>query len=484
MNSPASTPADSPVVTHEELRTLFLFERLNEDQLDWIAAHAKREEHPAGTVVYAEGTPATCFYVLLSGTISMYRQVSGDELEITRTDQRGVYAGATQAFMREAARRSNYLNSVRTISDSTFLALPADEFGAILREWFPMAVHLLEGLLLGLQASTALVSQRERLVALGSLSAGLMHELNNPAAATVRATAALRERLAHMRNKLAGLASGKIDRTQLQRLVELQESVIARLAKAPKLTPMETSDREDEISDWLDGHDIAGGWELSPVLVGAGMDLECLDDIASKVDPSLLEQAIRWLTYTLETEMLMTELEDASERISTLVGAAKQYSQMDRAAHQWIDIHEGLKSTLVMLHHKTGPDIEVVKNFDHSLPKIPAYPAELNQVWTNIIDNAVHAMDGHGTLTVTTSRLDNSVLVDFADTGHGMPDDVRRRIFEPFFTTKPVGQGTGLGLDISYRIIVNRHRGDITVTSEPGNTHFVVRLPISEPPAA
>ena len=470
------------MISTAELRTLFLFESLDDEQLEWLSAHAKPEEHPAGTVVFAEGTPATCFYVLLSGAVSLYRQVRGEELEITRTDQRGVYAGATQAYVRDGSQEM-YKNSLRAVTDVTLFALPANEFGAIMRQWFPMAIHLLEGLYLGMQASTALVSQRERLVALGSLSAGLMHELNNPAAATVRATAALRERLAHMRNKLAGLASGKIDRTQLQHLVELQESVIAKLAKAPKLSPMETSDREDEITDWLDGHRISGGWDLAPVLVGAGMDLECLEDIAAKVDPSLLEQSVRWLTYTLETEMLMGEIEDASARISTLVGAAKQYSQMDRAAFQWVDVHEGLKSTLVMLHHKIGHEIAVVKDFDHELPKIPAYPAELNQVWTNIIDNAVQAMDGHGTLTIRTSRRDDSLLVDFGDTGPGMTEEVRQRIFEPFFTTKAVGQGTGLGLDISFRIIVNRHHGDITVTSEPGNTHFLVRLPLAEQPA-
>ncbi len=473
----------SPEISPEQLRTLFLFESLSDDQLGWISRHARVEEHPAGTLVFAEGTPATCFYVLLGGAVSLFRQVRGDELEVVRTDQRGVYAGATQAYVRDGSEEG-YKNSLRAITDVRLLALPGSEFGAALREWFPMAIHLLEGLYLGIRTSTELVSQRERLVALGSLSAGLMHELNNPAAATVRATAALRERLVHMRNKLAGLASGNIDRTQLQHLVELQESVIARLAKAPKLSPMQTSDREDELTDWLDSHRVSGGWDLAPILVGAGMDVECLDDIAAKVDESLLEQAIRWLTYTLETEMLMAEIEDASARISTLVGAAKQYSQMDRAAHQWIDIHEGLKSTLIMLHHKIGHDIEVVKDFDHTLPKIPAYPAELNQVWTNIIDNAVQAMDGRGRLTVRTTRLDGSVLIDFADTGPGMSEETRRRIFEPFFTTKPVGQGTGLGLDISYRIIVNRHHGDLSVTSQPGDTHFVVRLPIAETPAA
>jgi signal transduction histidine kinase len=471
-------------ITIDELRGLFLFEALDAGQLDWLAAHGRVERFPAGSHVVVEGQPAEWFVVLLDGELAMTRQVRGDEVEIVRTAQRGAYAGATQAYLTDAQAVSVYPSSIRAVADSRFLLLPSTEFGRVLRDWFPMAMHLLEGLYHGLRTSDRLISQRERLVALGSLSAGLMHELNNPAAATARATSALRERMTHMRHKLAMLADGSIDRTQLRALVELQESVVARLKDAPELTPMQAADREDELSDWLSDHGVRDGWDLAPVLAAAGMDLGCLEEIDAAVDRSLLEQSIRWLSYTLETEMLMGEIEDASARISSLVGAAKQYSQMDRAAHQWVDVHEGLKSTITVLRHKLGDGIRIVKELDPALPRIPAYPAELNQVWTNIIDNAAQAMEGNGTLTVRTSATESSVLVDIGDTGPGMTDDVRRRIFEPFFTTKPVGEGTGLGLDISYRIVVNRHGGDITVTSRPGDTHFVVRLPVAEKPAA
>jgi signal transduction histidine kinase len=179
----------------------------------------------------------------------------------------------------------------------------------------------------------------------------------------------------------------------------------------------------------------------------------------------------------------MSDIEDATSRVSNLVSAAKQYSQMDRAAHQWIDVHTGLDSTLVMLNHKIGEGVTVVKNYDRSLPQVPAHPAELNQVWTNLIDNAVQAMNGVGTLTVTTSREDDHLVVSVGDTGPGVPEELRKRVFEPFFTTKPVGEGTGLGLDISYRIVVNGHGGDITLSSEPGDTQFRVRLPLAEPPS-
>jgi signal transduction histidine kinase len=216
-------------------------------------------------------------------------------------------------------------------------------------------------------------------------------------------------------------------------------------------------------------------------LATGGLDVDCLGEIARSVAPDLLDQALHWIGYALETEQLLTDIEDAGNRISSLVAAAKQYSQLDRASHQWIDVHDGLKSTLAILAHKMGDGIRVVKDFDRTLPQIPAHPGELNQVWTNLVDNAVRAMNGSGTLTLRTSRDGDQVLVEVGDTGPGVPPELRQRVFEPFFTTKPVGEGTGLGLDISYRIVVNRHGGAIGLVSNPGDTRFQVRLPLSEP---
>ena len=402
-------------------------------------------------------------------------------METSRTDQRGAYMGATQAYLTDDRGTQNYTATMRAVSDCTFFVLTADDFGSMMRDWFPMAIHLLEGLFFGMRNQQAIVNERQRLTALGSLTAGLMHELNNPAAATVRATAALRERVAGMRHKLGMLASGSIPPDQLAALTAVQESVIERAAKAPELTPMQVSDREDELTDWMDEHGVTSGWDLAATFVTAGLDVGCLEEINRAVTPALLDQALRWIGYGLETEQLMADIEDAGNRISALVSAAKQYSQMDRASHQWIDVHDGLISTLVLFKHKMGDNVTIVKELDRTLPKIPAHPGELNQVWTNLIDNAVQAMNGAGTLTIRTGLDRGCVLVEIADTGPGMPEEVRRRVFEPFFTTKPVGEGTGLGLDISYRIVVTRHRGDIAVTSEPGNTVFRVWLPLTEP---
>jgi signal transduction histidine kinase len=252
------------------------------------------------------------------------------------------------------------------------------------------------------------------------------------------------------------------------------------MGKAPELSPLETSDREDELGDWFEDHGVSGGYDLAATFVAAGVEIPWLDDVAELVGPDMLEGAVRWLSYTLETELLMNEIEDSTNRISTLVTAAKQYSQMDRAPHQILDVHELIDSTLVMLSRKIGDGITVVKEYDRSLPDIPVYGAELNQVWTNLIDNALQAMDGNGTLTLRTYGTDDRLVVEVADTGPGIAKDVIGRIFEPFFTTKPVGEGTGLGLDISWRIVVNKHHGDLSVSSQPGDTRFRVSLPLRD----
>ncbi|MEV6195435.1 ATP-binding protein [Streptomyces sp. NPDC051920] len=460
-----------------ELGTLFLFEKLDDDQLDRLCREGRTEQFDPGPV-YTEGEPATCFYVLLEGTIVMSRRVGADDVEINRTSQRGVYAGAMQAYLSDPGD-AQYKGSMRVTEPSRFFVLPAATFAAILRDWFPMAVHLLEGMFFGSQNAQRTVGQRERLLALGSLSAGLTHELNNPAAAAVRATSALRDRVAHMRQKLGMIAAGPYARDALETLVEIQERTAEQVAKATPLTPLEASDREDALADWLDDHDIAGGWQLAPTFVQAGLDTDWLDQVAAAVDGPTLEGAVRWLNYTVETELLMNEIEDSTTRISHLVDAAKQYSQMDRAPYQVADVHDLLDSTLMMLAGKMGSGIKVVKDYDRTLPRIPAYPGELNQVWTNLIDNAASAMAGEGTLTVHTAADGDHVLVEFRDTGPGVPEEIRDRIFDPFFTTKPVGEGTGLGLDISWRIVANKHHGSLMVQSVPGDTRFQVRLPLT-----
>jgi signal transduction histidine kinase len=464
----------------DELRTLFLFEKLTDAQLDWLCQRGRVEVIPAGPV-YAEGDPATSFYVLLEGTVVLSRRVGADDIELDRTSKRGVFAGAWQAYLGDRVPQV-YTSSMRVTEPSWLFVLDAGVIAELMHEWFPMAVHLLEGMFFFRQNMHELTGQRERLLALGSLSAGLTHELNNPAAAAVRAAAALRDRITGMRRKLGTIAAAPDHAATLETLIGLQEETAERVPKAQALPALEASDREDAIADWLDSHGVSDGWQLAPVFVAAGLDAAWLEHVAAAVDAPALEGALRWLYDTVETELLMNEIEDSVTRISTLVGAAKQYSQLDRAPHQVVNVHELLDSTLAMLAGKIPPGIRVVKDYDRSLPAIPAYAAELNQVWTNLIDNAVSAMGEAGVLTVRTGLDRDHVTVDICDTGPGIPAEIRERIFEPFFTTKPVGQGTGLGLDITWRIVVNKHHGNIGVESVPGSTRFRVRLPVN--PAA
>jgi signal transduction histidine kinase len=495
--SDAAVSSSDARCSADELRKLFLFEKLSDDQLGWLCREGRVIVAEPGRV-YAEGDPATALYVLLSGTVVLSRQIGADDIETSRTSSPGVYSGAFYAYLGNRVAQV-YNNSMRVTERSRFFVLDAARFAQLMNDWFPMAVHLLEGLFFGIKNTQEAIGQRERLLALGALSAGLTHELNNPAAAAVRATAGLREKFVALRHKLPSVASGRHDGAVLELLVKLLDDAAGRVASAPALAPLEAADLEDAVTDWLDEHDIGKSWELAPPFVQAGIGPEKLERIAVAVSEAAasgdagsrdagssapdgeLPGALRWLADTIETEQLLTEITDSVGRISSLLGAAKQYSQLDRAPYQVVDIHELLDSTLAMLATKIGSGIKVVRDYDRELPRVPAFPGELNQVWTNLIDNAVSAMTGSGTLTIRTGRDRDQLLVEFTDTGPGVPPEIRNRIFEPFFTTKPVGQGTGLGLDISYRIIVGRHHGDLRVESVPGDTKFRVWLPLTAP---
>ncbi|HXW47617.1 MAG TPA: ATP-binding protein [Streptosporangiaceae bacterium] len=462
----------------DELSTLFLFEKLTAEQLGWLCREGRTVSVDAGQL-YAEGEPATCFYVLLEGTVVLLRRVGGDDIEVNRTDMRGAYGGAFFAYLGDRVPQV-YNNSMRAVTPCRFFVLDAAKFAQLMHDWFPMAVHLLEGLFFGIKNTQEAIGQRERLLALGSLSAGLTHELNNPAAAAVRATRALSERAVGLRTGLAEIAAGPSDGEVLAVLLKLQGDAAERVAHAPELSALEASDREDEVGDWLQDHGVRDGWDLASAFVQAGLDTEWLDSAAAAIGAAGgadLAAPMRWLGNIVESELLRTEITDSVSRISALVGAARQYSQLDRAPYQVADVHELLDSTLVMLADKIG-QVTVVKQYDRALPRIPCYPAELNQVWTNLIDNAIAAMAGSGTLTITTAADGDMLLAEIADTGPGIPAQIQERIFEPFFTTKPVGQGTGLGLDICWRIVVTRHHGDLRVQSAPGDTRFQVRLPV------
>ncbi len=484
------------------LRTLFLFEALTDEQLAVLCANGHIDEYQPGPIC-VEGEPATCFYVLVEGELALSKLSGGQDIETTRTSQRGAYCGAWRAFT--GKQQQSYDTSVHVTKPSRFFVMDAPVFAKFMKDQFPMAVHLLDGIAVGTDRTRRIIDNREKLLALGRLSAGLTHQLNNPAAAIARAAADLRIRVGGMRHKLAMLADGTVTPETLSGLVRLQQGVAEQVAKSEseQMSAIETADREDAIGDWLEDHGIDGGWDIAPTFVEGGIDTDWLERISAVTDElasTSLEEAIRWINYTIESELLMNQIAEASKRISALVADAKQYSQLDRAPFQVANVHELLRSTLVMFADRlskdgskdgskdTGKDskaITLVKDFDQSLPEIPCYPGDLNQVWTNIIDNAIAAMrDEGGTLTIRTCREGEKMArVEICDTGPGIPDDVRQHIFEPFFTTKPFGEGTGLGLDLAFNIVVKKHRGDLRVESVPGDTRFIVLLPLEMPPA-
>ncbi|MDT5250244.1 MAG: hypothetical protein QOJ28_2878, partial [Mycobacterium sp.] len=467
--------------------TLFLFEKLDDRQLQNLCENGHVARFEPGPICI-EGEAATCFYVLIEGELVMSKRSGGADIETNRTSQRGVYCGAWSAFVDGVPQV--YESSVRVTKPSKFFVLDAAAFGDFVRAELPMAVHLLEGLKVGGLRQRQIIDQREKLLALGQLSAGLTHQLNNPAAAAARAVSDLREKIAGMRHKLAMLADGKFSPEGLRVLVTFQEEVAEQVAKskAQELTALEASDREDTIGDWLEDHGILGAWDYAPTFVEAGLDTDWLERISSSVDEAdasaSLQGALGWLKYTIDTELMMNQIAEASSRISALLAGAKQYSQMDRAPYQSADVHELLRSTIMMFGDKIGKDkpIKLVKDMDKSLPEIQCYPGDLNQVWTNVIDNAIQAMKGSGTLTIRTSAVgEDAIKVEICDDGPGIPKDVAERIFTPFFTTKPFGEGTGLGLDLAWRIVAQKHHGNIRVESNPGDTRFIVVLPLVAP---
>jgi signal transduction histidine kinase len=284
-----------------------------------------------------------------------------------------------------------------------------------------------------------------------------------------------------MRSDLGRLIRADLGPSQLEGIAVLVSRALEGRRDAPDLSPIEASDREEELANWLEDRGVEASWQVAPTFVAAGVDVAWLEEMADLVPPAHLEAGLTYPVRVLESDGLLDEITEAAGRISGLLASAKQYTQMDRAPLQTFDVHEGLDATLTMLGHKLGDGIEIVREYDRSLPHIAAYPAELNQVWTNLIDNAVDAMEGQGTLTVRTrAGHDERLVVEVADTGPGVPDEVRSRIFEPFFTTKPMGKGTGLGLDIAWRIVVGRHHGEIRLDSAPGDTRFEVVLPLRD----
>jgi signal transduction histidine kinase len=314
------------------------------------------------------------------------------------------------------------------------------------------------------------------------MAAGLAHELNNPASAARRAATHVEE-TANKAQALLCRLSRVLDSEHWQNLLSAELETYEKLAKPPVLDNLTRSDRQEEIGQWLEAHGVAFAWELAPTFVTVGLDTAWLGEMTDKLPPMAQADALAWLESRLGLKLLVKQVEQSTGRIAELVKAIKSYTYMDQAPVQEVDIHEGIESTLTMLGYKLR-NVTLVREFDRSLPRIPAYGSELNQVWTNLIDNAIDAVKGSGKICIGTCREDDQVVVEIVDNGPGIPPEVQSRMFEPFFTTKGVGSGTGLGLVISNRIVGDRHGGEIEFESQPGETRFKVRLPLNRAPSS
>jgi signal transduction histidine kinase len=450
-----------------EIRKVAVFADLAQADLEWFVAQTTEVRTKPGDIFVQENAPADVMFVLLEGEVRGRRESAGPDSPVITLQARAVTG------LLPFSRLKNFPMTIRAVVAVWGLAFPATQFPELMQR-MPELTRRLVGLLTDrVRTFTQAEQQNQKLAALGKLSAGLAHELNNPSAAARRSASALRDCLQRLRTASRRSSIGPDDCAML---AEREEAI--RLALQPPQFKDEfvRLEREEAVQAWLEGRGVPEAWNLAPLLVEANLSDAQLESFAGAAGDSLGPELTRFATL-LEMDRIAGELEQSTVRISDLVKAIKEYSYMDQAQLQEVDIAKSLETTLTIMHHKLKRGITVVRNFAPDLPKVMAYGSELNQVWTNLIDNAADAMKESGKLRIRAMREDDFILVEIADSGPGIPPEVQAHIFDPFFTTKGVGEGTGLGLDIVYRIL-KKMDGLIAVKSVPGDTRFEVRVPI------
>lgn len=454
------------------LKKVDLFAGLADEDLNAICSSVNEIRLADGEVLFKEGDSGRRAFIIEEGQLEIIKK-TGEREVLLAVRQTGDVIGE-MALLEEAPRMA----SVRARGKSKLLTIDKETLDNLLANSPSAATAMLQTVLDRWRGTQAQLRQSEQMAQLGTLTAGVAHELNNPAAAVKRGADQMQLALNPLAQAQAELMQHHFTDSQKSTLDELALLAQTRTAEDNVLSALERNDHEQELEDWCDLVGIDEPWDIAPTLVDLGLTSDDLDKIRQQFSDEKLGSLLDWLIATHQAYSLLREIGQGAGRISEIVKALKSYAYLDQAPVQPVDIHEDLNNTLIILRHKLKQGIEVKRDYDPTLPTVEAYGSELNQVWTNIIDNSIDALDGQGTITLRTRREDDWVVVEIQDTGPGIPDEIKNRIFDAFFTTKPPGKGTGLGLNISYNIVVYKHRGDIHVYSRPGYTCFQIWLPV------
>jgi signal transduction histidine kinase len=465
--------------SEEFLRRIPIFSELSSEDLQTIYSLAKPLSIPEGEALVRQGEPGDAMYVILSGEFEVTQRSGGSDVVLSRRKP-GEWVGEMALLAGEER-----VATVRALQESRVLSISLHAFKQLLSCSPSAGISVLRMMAQRLRSTEVLVTQQEKMAGLGRLTAGLAHELNNPAAAAWRSTDQLMQTLIEWQRLSGRLDALELDHDAMMRVSALREELwapegVGRSAgQAVTLDPLTRSDLESEIQYWLEDKGVEDAWDLAPVIVALGWGLEQLDKWVGGFDEEALRVVVPWVVKGAQCYTLLGEVKMSAGRISEIVKAVKSYSYLDQAPIQEVELREGLESTLIILKHKLKGGVEVRKEYADDVPRVEAYASELNQVWTNLIDNAIDAMEGKGVLTIRTYRDGpEQVAVEIEDSGPGIPPEVQPRIFQPFYTTKELGKGTGLGLHIVYNIVVDKHHGQLSFTSEPGRTTFKVALPV------
>jgi signal transduction histidine kinase len=455
----------------QDLRKSPLFQGLSDDELKQLTDMAESVSLRAGEILIKQGELGDSAYVVINGEFEVQKQ-SGQSLIKIDVRNPGDVVGE-MALLSRAPRNATLIAK----TDGEVLRIPQEAFEELLSSSTTAAMAVLHWVMARLTQNESLLHQQEKMAALGTMSAGLAHELNNPAAAAQRSASQLRETESRWLALTHQIERGAVQENQTDWFNDFMQEASRRFESPLKLDALQRIDLVDQLQVWLEASEVESAWELAPALVNFGWDSESLEKLKSTLSPSLFSLSIQWLGTGCFMMGLLSEVLQTTERISQIVRAVKSYAYLDQAPLLEVDVHEGLENTLVIMQHKLKKGVTVKREYSQNLPHIEAYASELNQVWTNIIDNAIDAMNGKGELKIRTYEEDHRVIVEIVDNGPGIPEEIQSRIFEPFFTTKAPGHGTGLGLHISHDIIANRHHGQLLVESKRGETRFKVILP-------